>query len=231
MEVPLEICKPLASHSEMPRQLRICKRRWDPKRTWNPSPLYATGRCPCRPCRRWQDPWRSPWSYSSPWPATGRCPGPCRKPTRDAGTPRGREIQYPGKPLGDAPAPVRDFEPAETANIPQLDGADPDLDTLCDPHSGHFFNAENCKKESEKCQYRGTLIIPGYIKSDLHNLNDYCMKVCANLNYGHIQESLNEQFKYTQIYTNFRKWRKCPKHFHLSTKNYILRYIYNWTLI
>jgi hypothetical protein len=87
------------------------------------------------------------------------------------------------------------LEPAKTADIPQLDGADPDLDTLFDPHSGHVFNAVNCKKESEKCQYRGRVIIPGYEKSDLHNLNDYCMNVCGNLNYGHIEESIKEQFK------------------------------------
>ena len=56
----------------------------------------------------------------------------------------------------------------------------------------NVFNAVNCKKESEKCQFRGRVIIPGYIKSDLHNLNYYCMNVCGDLNYGHIQESLNE---------------------------------------
>ena len=51
------------------------------------------------------------------------------------------------------------------------------------------------------------------------------MNVCGKLNYGHIQESIKEQFKNTQICTNFRKWRKCPKHFHLPTKNCILRYM------
>ena len=69
---------------------------------------------------------------------TGDAPAPA-EPARDAGTPGGREIQAPGKPPGDAPAPVGDLEPAETADIPQLDGADPDLDTLFDPHSGHVF--------------------------------------------------------------------------------------------
>ena len=58
------------------------------------------------------------------------------EPARDARTPGGQEIQAPGKPLGDALAPVGDLEPAKTADIPQLDGADPDLDTLFDPHSG-----------------------------------------------------------------------------------------------
>ena len=46
------------------------------------------------------------------------------------------------------------------------------------------------------------------------------MNVCGNLNYGHIQESIKEQFKNTQICTNFREWRKCPKHFHLPTDYY-----------
>ena len=59
-----------------------------------------------------------------------------------------------------------DFEPAETADIPQLDGVDPYLDTLCEPHSGHVFNAVDCKHESDKCQYRGNVIIPGYVKRD-----------------------------------------------------------------
>jgi hypothetical protein len=144
---------------------------------------------------------------------------------RDAGTPGGRYIQAPGKPLVDAPATVGNLEPAETADIPQLDGADPDLDTLCDPHSGYVFNAVNCKHESDECQYRGSVIIPGYAKSDLDILNDYCKKACGNLNYGHIKENLNEQYKDTRICTNFRKWRKCPKHFHLPNKNCILKYM------
>ena len=79
--------------------------------------------------------------------------------------------------LVDAPATVRDFEPAETAVIPHLDGADPDLDNPCNPHgSGHVCSMLNCKHESDKCQYRGRVIIPGYLKSDLDILNDYCMK-------------------------------------------------------
>ena len=97
---------------------------------------------------------------------------------------------------------------------PQLDGADPDLDNLM-----------NCKHESDKCQYRGSVIIPGYAKSDIDILNDYCMKACRNLNYGHIKENLNKQFKDSRIYTNFRKWRKCPKYFHLPNKNCILKYV------
>ena len=98
----------------------------------------------------------------------------------DAGTPGGRgEIQA----MVDAPATLGDFKPAETADISQLDGADPDLDTLCDPHSGHVFNAVNCKHESDQCQYRGRVIIPGYGENDLDVLNDYFMKAFENLNY------------------------------------------------
>ena len=63
-------------------------------------------------------------------------------------------------------------------------------------------------------------IIPGYESSDLVKINDYWMKVCKNLDYGHIKNSRHEQFKDTQICTNFRKWRKC--HFHLPTENWML---------
>ena len=53
-----------------------------------------------------------------------------------------------------------------------------------------------CKNETEECQYRGKEIISGYENSNLDKLNDYCMKVCKNLNsaYWHIEESLHEKF-------------------------------------
>ena len=116
---------------------------------------------------------------------------------------------------------------AESDDIPQQDGADPDPDNVCDPHSGYVFNAVICKNETEECQYRGKEIIPGYESSDLDKINDYCMKVCKNLNsaYGHIEESLHEKFKDTKICKNFRKWRRCPQHFHLPTDNCILKYM------
>ena len=124
--------------------------------------------------------------------------------------------------LGDAPAPV-DPAGAESADIPQLEGADPGPDNVCDPHSGYVFNAVNCKNETEECQYRD----PRLCKNDLDKINNYCMKVCKNLNsvYGHIEESLHEKFKEPKICTNFRKWRKCPQHFHLPTENCILKYM------
>ena len=75
-----------------------------------------------------------------------------------------------------------------------------------------FFNAVNWRNESG--------IIPGYESSDLVKINDYWMKVCKNLDYGHIKNSRHEQFKDTQICTNCRKWRKC--HFHLPTENLML---------
>ena len=109
----------------------------------------------------------------------GKLQGDAQAPAesaRDAGTPGGRHIQASCQPLVDAPATVGDFEPAETADIPQLDGAEPGLDTLCDPHSGHVFNAVNCKHESNKCQYR--------------------RRVIDNpMNYGHIKEILMSNLK------------------------------------
>ena len=99
-------------------------------------------------------------------------PRPLQNLQETLGPPGGREIQAPGKPLVIAPATLGDFESAETADISQLDRADPDLDTLCDPHSGHVFNAVNCKHESDKCQYIGSVIIPGYVKSDLDTCKD-----------------------------------------------------------
>ena len=83
-------------------------------------------------------------------------PRPLQNLQETLGPPGGREIQAPGKPLVIAPAI----------------GRDPDLDTLCDPHSGHVFNAVNCKHESDQCQYIGSVIIPGYVKSDLDTCKD-----------------------------------------------------------
>ena len=115
---------------------------------------------------------------------------------RDAARPvNAAETDMPVDPAG-----------AESTDIPQLDGADPDPDNVCDPHSGYVFNAVNCKNDK---------------------INDYCIKVCKYLNSanGNIEESLHEKYKDTKICSNFRKWRKCPQHFSLPTENCILKYM------
>ena len=48
-------------------------------------------------------------------------------------------------------------------------------------------------------------------------------EIYDNLNYGIVKASDYENFKDAKICTNYREWRKCPKHDHLPTKDCILR--------
>ena len=82
----------------------------------------------------------------APGKPLGDAPAPVYSAS-DAGTPGGPQGESPGMILGGAPAPV-DPAVAESADIPQLDGADPDPDNVCGPHSGYVFNAVICKHET-----------------------------------------------------------------------------------
>ena len=61
------------------------------------------------------------------------------------------------------------------------------------------FNSIICKNAQDVCS------------------SDVCSnEVCNFLNYGSVR---NEKFKDAKICTNYREWRKCPKHDHLPTNN------------
>ena len=119
---------------------------------------------------------------------------------------------------GDA---VNHFPPSPTP-IPQLDGdapeqddpesdnpgpdlnRDPDLDTDLNADDDDVFNSINCKNANELCGN----------------------EMCDSLNYGIVKASDYEDLKDAKICTNYREWRKCPKHVHLPTKDCILRYLF-----
>ena len=105
-------------------------------------------------------------------------------------------------PQLDGDAPEQD-DPGPDNPEPTLNH-DPDLDP--DP----VFNSITCKNAREQC-------------SDT---------MCNFLNYEFTPSSVSlfspaslKQSKDSKICTNFRKWRKCPKHVHLPTKDFFLSYL------
>jgi len=93
-------------------------------------------------------------------------------------------------------------------------GAEPEPAVEPEPEHDHnnddinykiVFNSIICKNAQDVCS------------------SDVCSnEVCNFLNYGSVR---NEKFKDAKICTNYREWRKCPKHDHLPTNDCILSYL------
>ena len=104
----------------------------------------------------------------------------------------------PGAGAGAEPEPAVKTEPGAEPE-PEHDHNNDDI------NYNIVFNSIICKNAQDVCS------------------SDVCSnEVCNFLNYGSVR---NEKFKDAKICTNYREWRKCPKHDHLPTNDCILSYL------